>query len=210
MNAARARSTTKTPTTKAPTTATKTRSESGHQRNSTGASSSEIENLRFEALKGAYYHEGREAHFDWIHRFLLFTVTLSGTATASQLLASSPISPAWIGLVTAIVGLIDLVFNLSGKARDHSFLKRRFVELSSFCDNSQLGIGALTERLHSIYADEPPQFHCANAVAYNNAHRTIYDTHDDKLLDIPRCMSYFRNWRRYENYNFKRKNDASK
>lgn len=212
MNVSRARSTaSQTATASAKATASSAQTKPRYKGNSTRTTSAEMNDIKFESLKGAYYHEGREAHFDMMHRALLFLVTFLGTATASQLLAAGTISPTWTGLATAVVGLIDLVFDLSGKARNHGFLRRRLIELNGFCDDPRWKIDALKERLHSIYADEPPQFKCANAIAYNNALRTIHgNDHEDALLVVSDFMATFRNWFRFESYDFKTKDEQKK
>ena len=212
MNVSRARSTaSQTTTSSAKATTSSAQTQSRHKGNSAGTTSAEMNDIKFESLKGAFYHEGREAHFDFIHRVLLFSVTLLGTATASQFLANNPVLSTWTGLATAVVGLIDLVFNLSGKAREHGFLKRRFVELSSFCDNPIWNSQMLNERLASIYADEPPQFRCANAIAYNNALRTIHgNDRSDDLLIVTRYRKMSRNWFRHESHDFNTKGELEK
>jgi hypothetical protein len=201
---------TRTRSSAAPTTAAVTKAKSADKK-SARSTSAEIEDIKFESMKGAYYHEGREAHLGFIHRALLFLVTFLGTATASQLLAGGTISPTWTGLATAMVGLIDLVFDLPGKARNHGFLRRRFIELSAFSDDHRWQTDALKERLHSIFADEPPQFRYANAIAYNNALRTIYgNDRNDKLLVVSTFRTMSRNWFRYESYDFKTKIEMEK
>jgi hypothetical protein len=204
MNVSRTRSSAKTAASPAKASST-VNTEPRHERHTTRTSSTEIDFIRFEALKGTYYHEGLEAHYDRIHRWLLFAVTLLGTATTAQLFSSFHLGALSVGLATTVVGLIDLVFDLSGKARTHGFLRRRFIELGSFCEDSKWQTSLLKERLHSMYADEPPQFHAATAIAYNNAYRTLCDNNEpEKMLVVPKYIHLFRNWWRFESHDFKR------
>jgi hypothetical protein len=207
MNASRTRSSTKAAA-KASAVATTTRTR--YERDTTRATSAEIELIRFEALKGTYYHEGLEAHYDRIHRWLLFIITLLGTATAAQLFSSFSKGTLAVGLATTVVGLVDLVFDLSGKARTHGFLRRRFIEVGAFCEHATWTPSSLRERIQSTYADEPPQFHGANAIAYNNAYRTLHDNKESgKLLDVPKHVHMLRNWCRFESHDFKRKEEIA-
>jgi hypothetical protein len=209
MNASRTRSATKTTTASAKASASAA-TIPRHTRNTSRSSAAEIRKIRFEALKGTFYHEGLEAHYSRIHRWLLFAVTLLGTATTAQLFSSYPQGTLTIGLATTIAGLVDLVFDLSGKARTHGFLRRRFIELSEFCEDAEWHPSSLKARLQSLYEDEPPQFHAANAVAYNNARRALYDNEEpEKLLVVPKRVKLLKNWARYDGFDFKRRNEMA-
>ncbi len=70
-------------------------------------------------------------------------------------------------MITA-AGLIDLVFDVSGKARLHGTLRKQFFSIFAEAKPSS-DIGELTGRMEAIFADEPPIMHAVNALSYNTA-----------------------------------------
>jgi hypothetical protein len=85
---------------------------------------SDRDSLYIECLRVTRYHEDRERYFARWHKFAMFVVVVSGTATFANW-ASLP----WIGAVVTLAGLLDLVFDVSGKARLHASLRRRVYDI---------------------------------------------------------------------------------
>lgn len=163
--------------TAAPSTPTTTR-----ERDKVAASASapsqidpELE-FKIRCLSSALYHEDRERFFAWVHRGAMFFVVAFGTAAISPLKNTFPHAlPAAITLT----GLLDLVFDLSGKARLHATLRKQIYAV--LADVGHVDLKELERRLTLVYADEPPCMHAANAVAYNRA-MVSYGRPADALL----------------------------
>jgi hypothetical protein len=115
---------------------------------------SERVKFQIDCLRSARYHEDRERFFARIHRATMFTVVASGTASLAWIRAT----PYLAGLIT-LVGLIDLVFDVSGKARLHASLRRRVYDLLAISENDAYPLPKLREQASQIYGDEPPCMH---------------------------------------------------
>jgi hypothetical protein len=142
------------------------------------ASISDEENFKVRCLSSALYHEDRERFFAWLHRSAMFLVVLSGTAALSPLKGHFPIA---LPAITTLLGLLDLVFDLSGKARLHATLRRQVYAV--LADVGHETLPDLERKLTLIYADEPPCMYAVNAVAYNRA-MTSYGRPQEFLLQV--------------------------
>jgi hypothetical protein len=125
---------------------------------------SDRDGFLIECLRDTRYHEDRERYFAKWHKFAMFVVVVSGTATFANW-ASLP----WIGAIVTLAGLLDLVFDVSGKARSHASLRRRVYDIMAQMEDPNRTLDPLREQLVRVYADEPPTMHAANIVAFNGA-----------------------------------------
>jgi hypothetical protein len=135
--------------------------------------------FKINCLASALYHEDRERFFSWVHRTAMFLVVASGTAALSPMKETFPHA---IPAITTLVGLLDLVFDLSGKARLHAGLRKQVFSVLADADGHD-NICSLNRRLTLIYAEEPPTMYAVNAVAYNRAMMSYGRSHKF-LLDI--------------------------
>jgi hypothetical protein len=122
-----------------------------------------------DCLRNARYHEDRERFFARIHRGAMFCVVASGTATFAWVRAA----PVFAGIIT-LAGLLDLVFDVSGKARLHASLRRRVYDILAQAEDPTRSIESLREQAVRVYADEPPCMHAANFIAYNGAMESLH------------------------------------
>jgi hypothetical protein len=143
---------------------------------SSPAEINETLNFQIRCLSSALYHEDRERFFAWLHRWAMFLVVASGTAAFLPIKAEHPLLMP--GIAT-FAGLIDLVFDVSGKARLHATLRKQIYAI--LADVGHVELKELERRLTLVYADEPPCMHAANAVAYNRA-MVSYGRPADALL----------------------------
>jgi hypothetical protein len=128
----------------------------------------------------------------------MFIVVASGTAALSPYTHTYPLLfPA----ITTLFGLIDLVFDVSGKARLHAGLRKQIFSVLADADESS-DIITLERRLTLIYADEPPCMYAVNAVAYNNA-MVSYGRPRKYLMKIGFLARLLRNWWAYGANSFK-------
>jgi hypothetical protein len=79
-------------------------------------------------LMNAQYHASREAFLDGVHRWFMFGVIIASAGSIAAT-AKTFFSVNWIELVlaalAATIGTLDLVFDLSNRARTHALMKRR-------------------------------------------------------------------------------------
>jgi hypothetical protein len=138
------------------------------------------EEFEIDCLRNARYHEDRERFFARIHRGIMFIVVLSGTASFAFVKASP-----YMAAAVTLVGLTDLVFDVSGKARLHAALRRRVYDLLAQLEDKSRTVEQLREQAVRVYADEPPCMYAANIIAYNGAM---------SLLNRPKQHQYKVEW----------------
>jgi hypothetical protein len=126
-----------------------------------------------DCLRNARYHEDRERFFARIHKGSMFFVVASGTATFAWIKAAS----FFAGIIT-FAGLLDLVFDVSGKARLHASLRRRIYDILAQAEDPTRSLDSLREQAVRVYADEPPCMHAANMIAYNGAMQSYHRPHE--------------------------------
>jgi predicted Fe-Mo cluster-binding NifX family protein len=131
------------------------------------------EEFVIDCLRNARYHEDRERFFARIHKIAMFFVVASGTATFAWI-KGAPIFAA----VITLAGLLDLVFDISGKARLHAALRRRIYDVLAQSEDSTRGLESLREQAVRVYADEPPCMHAANMIAFNGAMQSFHRPHE--------------------------------
>lgn len=152
---------------------TRERSQAGWQEKPTAAADPPSEGPRLtplevfevECLNSARYHEDREQFFSLVNKWALFFIVASGTASLSPLKADYPVV---LPALTTLAGLLNLVFDISGKARLHAGLKREVYSILAETKVSD-DLPLLQKRLVLVYAEEPPPMYAVSAVAYNGA-----------------------------------------
>jgi hypothetical protein len=145
-----------------------------------------LQEVRFNALRSAYGHEDRESHYSFWHRVVMFFVTLAGTAAFASLVGEIPsLNPKYIVLAVTVLGLIDLVLDLTGKAREHDRHRYRFLDLYADAQvASEKDASKLNLELHKIYAGEPILPQSVNVVADNRAMRSL-GRDPDLMIHVP-------------------------
>lgn len=140
-----------------------------------------LANLRFECSKNAFYHEDREHFFAVSHKLVMFIVAMSGTAAFAAL--SNPAAfgdPRWVAFTITAASLLDLVLDLSGRAREHASLRRRFLDLLAEVEAGGIELSKANGVLYRLYAEEPVSYRIVNSLAYNSAARAF--GHEEKTL----------------------------
>lgn len=157
----------------------------------------ERELFRISLVRNAHYHEDRERFFARLHRVAMFVVVASGTASFAFVKAT----PFFAGLIT-LAGLVDLVFDVSGKARLHASLRRRIYDVLAQTEDESRTVGQLKEQAVRIYADEPPCMHAVNALAYNAA-MAAFNRPQKYLFKIDPFYRFMRHWCSFASVKFK-------
>jgi hypothetical protein len=141
--------------------------------------------LRFGVEVSALYHDRRRGTL-WTIVRTIRTITLVG-AVIALVTAFNPLNfKSWlastivaaVSILIAVVSLVDLVENYSGRAERHETLYRRFKELqaeiekySAELDSAELDkhIADLNSKAQLIRVDEPPTLWAIYAQAWNQA-----------------------------------------
>ena len=130
---------------------------------------------------------------------------------AGAVLSLLPANYNWSGVCSAgaaILGALDLTFDLSNRARAHSLMKRRYFELLGDLADSTKTPREVEAYLHRYSADEEPAYHALLAASWNAAQDMIYG--DDALeYDIPKWHRRFQNFVRREGVRYKLKNETN-
>lgn len=165
-----------------------------------------VDDLRFGIEKSIRYHHRRMAYYDLLHRAMMFGVIVAGSAAFSEQVGK----PAWLGLLAAVFAAINLVWNLSHKARDHKELHRRFSDLlgqMNVTEPSEVMLGEWTRERIKIEADEPPIFWAVEADCYNEVAAAW--GRKKGQLDVGWVRWLFMNFLRFETFEFKSRSPAA-
>lgn len=163
-----------------------------------------IELIQHDCLMNAEYHSAREGFMDTFHRWLLFTVIVSGSGAVIAF-SSAMNAPDWVpsalGASAALSATFDLVFDLSNRARSHSILKRRYYELLA-----DLEAGSKTEKesqseLYLLCAEEEPVYNVLLKSCWNNASETLYGDDREEYL-ISKWHRFWQNWFKFSHIRF--------
>jgi len=145
-----------------------------------------VERKRRDCELSELYHEHREGFLSRAHRILLFIIIASSAVVATGADVKDPFFPGSLLILPAIVASLDLVFNLSGAAQEHRFLRLRFAQLAAeLCapDLDEPRFALIPQDKTTLHAEEPPVYRALLYVCTN-----LIDArykHDGPRLLIP-------------------------
>ncbi|WP_247996779.1 hypothetical protein [Brucella tritici] len=145
----------------------------------TAAPSDEVErhNLRFGLRELIAYHAMREQALARLNRFLTGLQVFLGTSAIALMTNMLPINPAWLVVASALAGVVLLVVDPAGGARDHRALRSRYHNLLADveeCDGSAEELRSLRAKKERANADSPPSYRGVQAIAFNAAVNATY------------------------------------
>jgi len=145
----------------------------------------------------ARYHAHRLRFVSRVHRAMMFVVALVGTAIAARISGEYYF---WLGAITSVIVLLELVFDIQGARSLYQNLYRSFTllsgEIASHPDADPETVQRWNMRLHELYADEPPVYRALNEHVRNEMAIRLGD--DEKPLPWwPRLM---KNWLTFPGY----------
>ncbi|MDD9856975.1 MAG: hypothetical protein OXU96_02820 [Gammaproteobacteria bacterium] len=150
----------------------------------------------------ARYHAHRLRFVSRVHRAMMFVVVLIGTAIAARISGEYYI---WLGAITSVIVLLELVFDIQGARSLHQNLYRSFTllsgEIASHPDAGQETVQRWNMRLHELYADEPPVYRALNAHVRNEMAIRLGDLGEVKPL--PWWLRLMKNWITFPGYEHK-------
>lgn len=145
----------------------------------------DLKDLIFTLRANSAYHSARRGFLDRCHRFLMFVVVFVGSAAFSGLVADYEYAK-YVFALPAFAGLLDLVFDFMGNARDHENFYRRCMTLLADVDSSEATAEKFSDwkhRLGMIHADEPPAYRALFGLVWVEA--CIHYDRRDLMISVP-------------------------
>jgi hypothetical protein len=128
--------------------------------------------VQFSLTRNATYHEDRASFFAWAHRFLMFLIVALGTGAFGASLTGG--DERWHLVITVctgiatLAGLIDLLWNVDGNARDHTRLRARCYDLLARLEANE-SPALIRQEFLRLVGEEPPAMYAVDALAFNRA-----------------------------------------
>ncbi|HEY2975896.1 MAG TPA: hypothetical protein VGJ48_25505, partial [Pyrinomonadaceae bacterium] len=131
-----------------------------------------LKDLLFHVRRSIRYHDKRRGFLEGFQKTKSLVAIVVGSAAMVTLMNSIANRVLMIAaLAVGILSAIDLVFGVNAKAREHSDLRRRFIDL----EKEIIGIAAPTASLiremeqkrRTIEADEPSILRALDAICHN-------------------------------------------
>jgi hypothetical protein len=130
--------------------------------------------LSVSCLANAHYHAGREAFLDTVHRWFMFGVVACGAAALADLVHNGLVwLKASFAAMAALLGALDLTFDLSNRARMHAIMKRRYFELWADLRNGRKHSEEVPDCLDRFSADEEPPYRALYIGCWNRAQKEV-------------------------------------
>lgn len=163
----------------------------------TAETAGEMSELRAACLMNARYHSAREGFLDSVHRGLMLGVVICGSGSVPALLSSWSLLPTFLASLAALFGALDLVFDLSNRARAHAMMKRRYFELIADLEEERKSPSEVRGCIHRYSADEEPVFQVVILLAHNAAQEMVYGDEAVRYV-IPKFDMIRRNFLRLD------------
>lgn len=168
-------------------------------------------NIRFDLTSETAYHAIREQFFDRLHRFLTGVQVFLATGAVAALVSWVPDAAIWLVAVAALAGVLLLVIDPAGAARDHRALRSRLhmirATLEELPENEDLLRSARAQMVR-VSADAPPGYRGVQAIAYNNAVNAMYrpEMARQHRYKIGVCRAFFANFIPMRGHEFAKEN----
>jgi hypothetical protein len=152
---------------------------------------------QFDALRNAIYHTARGRFLDALNRFVNFSVIILGATAVSKIADQYKVGDNWIELAIVVIATGQLVFDFGGRASVHLYLQKRYYELLSELETSDIddqeGRKLWSAKLLTIAADKPLPMRALDAIAYNSALDSLVDD-PEKLAKYRLYISPLKRW----------------
>ena len=158
-----------------------------------------LDGFKVNCLMNARYHATREAFLDGVHRWFMFGVVALGAgavATFTQGIAGLNWLDSAMAALAAVLGALDLTFDLSNRARAHALMKRRYFELLADVADERRDLRDAEACLHRYAADEEPAYHAIICISWNAAQEMVYGD-EAYQFSIPWHHRIFQNFWRF-------------
>ncbi|HEX8623501.1 MAG TPA: hypothetical protein VF782_00335 [Allosphingosinicella sp.] len=158
-----------------------------------------VDAARIEALTNARYHADREAFLDSVHRFFVALIIIFGL---SALLDLVPWAKAGASVITAVLGVLDLVLQLVERARAHAVLKERYFDIDADLQATSPNVTKAHQAMTRLAGKEEPPFTAVHAVAENWATCSILGPSVPVPCHVSGIRWVFRHWFRHSGVSF--------
>ncbi len=150
------------------------------RRGSSGSGDSSVaetlEGITVSCLTNAHYHAGREAFLNSVHRWFMLGVIALGAAALIDIFPTA--QKEWLkGLCSAgaaLIGALDLTFDLSNRARAHSMMRRRYFDLLADVREGKKTPDQARVDMERYSGDEEPPYQVLLLSSWNQAQRSVY------------------------------------
>ncbi|ESY92707.1 hypothetical protein [Mesorhizobium sp. LNHC209A00] len=171
--------------------------------------SGEVHAVRFQLVEAIAYHAIREQFLARLNRLLTGLQVFLGTSAIAGMTDLVPFSALVPLVASALAGVLLLVIDPAGGAREHRGLRSRLHNVLADIEEAtvtgellRLGRG----KMQRIAADAPPAYRCVQAMAYNTAVNATYDeeTAVRHRYVVGRWQRLCANWSPMRGFQFKR------
>ncbi len=140
------------------------------------ATASDVEAISISCLQNAHYHAGREAFLDTVHRWFMFGVVALGAAALIDVFPDN--RKEWLKALcsagAALLGALDITFDLSNRARVHSMMRRRYFDLLADVREGKKTPTEARVCLERYSGDEEPPYRVLLLACWNLAQTGVY------------------------------------
>ena len=149
----------------------------------------ERDDLLFGVRRSARYHAHRVRFFDQIGKAVRILAAVAGIGTITTLLASiGDWATHGLAASVAFFSALDVVLDFAAKARLHTDLYRRFIDLEKRIVGSRAGmnqdlLAELTNARLSIEQEEPPILTILDCICHNELVKAM-DCNDGELVRL--------------------------
>ena len=154
-----------------------------------------LERAKFKCVRNAAYHADWERFYGRWHKILMFFVVAFGTAA----IGSTATTDNWLATagtaVAVFAGLVDILWDVDGRARLHSDLRRRSFDLLARLEGGE-DVQRIEVEFVRLVAEEPPPMHAVNALAFNSAVDALGRPPGQKYVLTP-SQRRMRHWREF-------------
>jgi hypothetical protein len=168
----------------------------------------EAEKIQFSLLRNATYHEDRASFFAFSHRLFMFLVVAFGTGSFGASLTGGDerwhLAITVCAAIATLAGLVDLLWNVDGNARDHTRLR----DLAARLEASE-SPALLRSELLRMVGEEPPAMYAVDALAFNRAVDAMGRPPGQKYF-LKNWQVALRNWWRFRPNEFPTLDDIAK
>lgn len=159
-----------------------------------------IKAAKFCAYLNGAYHADRESYLDGWHRALMFLVIMLGASVVVEALPDYARAAA--GISTAAIAALDLVLNLSVRARTAAFLRKSYFEIAADLEEGNITAVQADARMLRLSAEEEPPYMAAHALAENWATGAVYGSEKARPCRVNWWKRMTRNLLHYAGHNF--------
>jgi hypothetical protein len=150
---------------------------------------------RASCLLNAHYHAAREGFLDTTHRWFMLGIIIFGASAFADLIPQAAGS-GWLkgsfGAGAALLGGLDLTFDLSNRARSHALMKRRYFELLADMRDGLKTSEQVLSCLDRFSAEEEPPYRVLLLMCRNRAQSEVRGS-GARLFRIPRRHRFIKN-----------------